>query len=123
MAHVGEQQARKKAKSYDGGGAEKRDYNAKHDLADYVNQIVTVITCDGRNIVGLMLGFDQTINVILQDCHERVYSLDEGVQQVPLGLYIVRGDNVAVIGEVDEDMELAVDLSKVRAPGLRSVVH
>ena len=41
-----------------------------------------------------MKGFDQTINIILDDAHERVFSTQTGVEQVPLGLYIVRGDNV-----------------------------
>ena len=43
---------------------------------------------------GFLKGFDQTINLILDESHERVYSTSEGVEQVILGLYIVRGDNV-----------------------------
>ena len=36
--------------------------------------MVSVITNDGRNIVGILRGFDVTNNLILEDCHERVYS-------------------------------------------------
>ena len=43
---------------------------------------------------GTLKGFDQTINLILDDSFERVYSSGQGVEQVVLGLYIVRGDNV-----------------------------
>ncbi|KAA0185395.1 hypothetical protein HAZT_HAZT002221 [Hyalella azteca] len=43
--------------------------------------------------MGTMKGFDQSINVILDECHERVYSTNRGVEQVILGLYIIRGDN------------------------------
>ncbi len=43
---------------------------------------------------GTLKGFDQTINLILDESHERVYSSGQGVEQVILGLYIVRGDNV-----------------------------
>ena len=43
---------------------------------------------------GKLKGFDQTVNVILEGSHERVYSSTSGVEQVPLGLYIIRGDNV-----------------------------
>ena len=43
---------------------------------------------------GQLKGIDQTINLILDESHERVYSSTEGVEQVILGLYIVRGDNV-----------------------------
>ena len=57
-------------------------------------EIVSVITSDGRNIVGSLKGFDQTTNIILEQSHERVFSEEKGVVQNPLGLYIVRGDNM-----------------------------
>ena len=43
---------------------------------------------------GTLKGFDQTINLILDESHERVYSNTAGVEQVVLGLYIIRGDNM-----------------------------
>ena len=63
-------------------------------LSGYVDSVISVITNDGRHIVGLLKGFDQTTNIILDECHERVYSSTAGVEQVVLGLYIVRGDNM-----------------------------
>lgn len=57
----------------------------------------TLLTSCARSRVhsqGELTGFDQTINVILSASVERVYSLDEPVEEVPLGLYIVRGDNI-----------------------------
>jgi hypothetical protein len=35
-------------------------------------------------------------NMILSDSHERVFSTTAGVEQVVLGLYIIRGDNMYV---------------------------
>ncbi|NWJ10528.1 LSM8 protein, partial [Crypturellus undulatus] len=84
---------------------------------------VAVITSDGRMIVGTLKGFDQTINLILDESHERVFSSSQGVEQVVLGLYIVRGDNVAVIGEIDEETDSSLDLGNIRAEPLNSVVH
>ncbi|XP_057246456.1 LSM8 homolog, U6 small nuclear RNA associated isoform X2 [Malurus melanocephalus] len=72
---------------------------------------------------GTLKGFDQTINLILDESHERVFSSSQGVEQVVLGLYIVRGDNVAVIGEIDEETDSALDLGNIRAEPLNSVVH
>ena len=63
-------------------------------LEGMVDKVVQIVTNDGRNIVGLLKGFDQTTNVILDECHERVFSSESGVEQVVLGLYIVRGDNM-----------------------------
>mmetsp|Transcript_5414 Transcript_5414/g.11026 ORF Transcript_5414/g.11026 Transcript_5414/m.11026 type:complete len:97 (-) Transcript_5414:86-376(-) len=88
-----------------------------------VNKVVTVVTNDGRNIVGNLRGFDQTTNLILDDCHERVFSTTAGVQQEVLGLYIIRGDNIAIIGELDQDVDSQADLSVVRAEPLKPVAH
>jgi len=66
-------------------------------LASMVDARVSVITNDGRHIVGVLRGFDQVVNVILEDCHERVYSTTSGVEHAPLGLYMIRGDNMCVL--------------------------
>jgi len=63
-------------------------------LEGMVDKVVQVVTNDGRNIIGLLKGFDQTTNVILDECRERVFSNDAGVEEVQLGLYILRGDNM-----------------------------
>ena len=43
---------------------------------------------------GTLKGYDQTNNLVLENCHERVYSTSEGVEQIVLGLYIMRGDSM-----------------------------
>lgn len=45
---------------------------------------------------GILAGMDAKSNIILSDSTERVYSADEGVQEVPLGLYLVKGDAMCV---------------------------
>ena len=34
---------------------------------------------------------------------ERVYSADADVEEVPLGLYVIRGDNLCLVGEYDDE--------------------
>uniref|UniRef100_T1IUW5 U6 snRNA-associated Sm-like protein LSm8 n=1 Tax=Strigamia maritima TaxID=126957 RepID=T1IUW5_STRMM len=75
------------------------------------------------NSQGTLKGFDQTINIILDESHERVYSTVQGVEQVVLGLYIIRGDNIAVIGEIDDEMDARLDFNSVRAEPLNAVSH
>ena len=93
-----------------------------------------------------MRGFDQATNLILDESHERVFSPEAGVEQVVLGLYIIRGDNMcartprgeahpietrlrararhrAIIGELDEEQDARRDLSAIRADPLAPVVH
>lgn len=91
-------------------------------LEGYINHTVTVLTSEGRIIVGTLKGCDQTVNLILDDSHERVYS-SSGVEQVTLGLYIVRGDNVALIGEVDEEVDKKIDFNEIKVDPMGSVVH
>jgi U6 snRNA-associated Sm-like protein LSm8 len=52
--------------------------------------------------VGKLVGHDQVQNLIINDAEERVYSPEEAVELVPLGLYVIRGDNVALVGEATE---------------------
>ncbi|KAI2499558.1 snRNP protein [Fragilaria crotonensis] len=70
-------------------------------LSDWKDKSITVVTCDGRLLVGILVGHDQVQNLILKDAQERIYSEEEDVEIVPLGLYMIRGDNVALVGEAD----------------------
>lgn len=92
-------------------------------LATLVDTTISVITADGRNIVGTLRGYDQSTNLILDKCHERVYSTKAGVEQLVLGLYVIRGDNIAVVGELDEDLDRELDLGTMRAAPLKAVVY
>eukprot|EP00579_Thalassiosira_antarctica_P032786 CAMPEP_0201999656 /NCGR_PEP_ID=MMETSP0905-20130828/6177_1 /ASSEMBLY_ACC=CAM_ASM_000554 /TAXON_ID=420261 /ORGANISM="Thalassiosira antarctica, Strain CCMP982" /LENGTH=99 /DNA_ID=CAMNT_0048555927 /DNA_START=184 /DNA_END=483 /DNA_ORIENTATION=- len=79
-------------------------------LSEWSSKPVTVLTCDGRLITGTLAGYDQLQNLILQHSYEKVYSMESPMERVELGLFVVRGDNVAVIsdcasGEDDDDGE------------------
>ncbi|KAI9274579.1 hypothetical protein BDA99DRAFT_476515 [Phascolomyces articulosus] len=88
-------------------------------LQSYVDSSVLIITLDGRVLVGLLKGTDQTANVILSNCEERVFSAD-GTETVPLGLYLVRGDSICTVGLLDEEKESEIDWSQVKAEPLSS---
>ena len=45
----------------------------------------------------MLAGFDQRSDVVLSESVERIYSMDEGVEEVPLGLYLVKGDQMQVV--------------------------
>lgn len=81
----------------------------------YVDRRVLLVLQDGRAIVGVLAGYDQKSNVVLSDSKERIYSIDEGVEEVELGLYLVKGDMIVLIGEIDEAIDQAVDLASIRA--------
>ncbi|KAL1914684.1 uncharacterized protein VTP21DRAFT_8095 [Calcarisporiella thermophila] len=86
-------------------------------LQSFVDHVVSIITCDGRVLVGTLKGFDQITNIILDKCHERVYS-PEGTEILPLGLYLIRGDNVSVVGELDETKDGEIDHASIKGEPL-----
>ena len=86
---------------------------------------MSVVTTDGKSVVGVLKGYDGSTNVILEECVERIYSVDEGVAFVNLGLYLIKGDNVAVVGEVDEakDAEVMAGSDDLHGEPLGPIVH
>ncbi|KAI5805914.1 hypothetical protein EDC01DRAFT_640786 [Geopyxis carbonaria] len=95
-------------------------------LQSFVNKPVTIITSDGRTLTGKLLGCDQTTNLILSSTIERIFALpdsDEPTQEVEHGLYLIRGDNVAVLGLVDEEAEEGIDWTLVKAHPLGGMKH
>ncbi|QRV75908.1 U6 snRNA-associated-like-Sm protein LSm8 [Ceratobasidium sp. AG-Ba] len=88
-------------------------------LQGYVDLLL--VLQDGRAIVGTLVGFDQKSNVALSDSVERIYSMEEGVEEVPLGLYLVKGDMIILIGELDPAIDSETDLSTIRAEPLPGI--
>lgn len=87
------------------------------------DQTVNIITSDGKVIVGTLKGIDNGTNIILDDSHERVYSTDQGVEKHHIGLCVIRGENVALIGQIDRDIDGQLDLINCKAKPLKPVVH
>jgi U6 snRNA-associated Sm-like protein LSm8 len=79
------------------------------NLSSFVDKLVTIITTDGRLLVGHLRGYDQTTNLILSAAQERTISPDEPCTTEDLGLYILRGDNVALVGETEEEKDQSID--------------
>lgn len=73
-----------------------------------VDRRVYVLLRDGRQIVGVLRTFDQFANLVLQDAVERV-SVDGVYAEEERGVYLVRGENVVLFGELDLYREEALD--------------
>ncbi|CCF51924.1 hypothetical protein NDA18_003725 [Ustilago nuda] len=92
-------------------------------IQQYHNQTVLVITQDGRVIVGLLKGSDSVGSIILANSVERIFSSDQGVEELPLGLYILRGDGISLVGQLDVEKDKEVDLSSVLAEPIPETRH
>jgi U6 snRNA-associated Sm-like protein LSm8 len=66
-------------------------------------ETVCVVTSDGRIILGQLVGHDQVQNLVLNEARERVYAEGSPPETVELGLYVIRGDNVCLIADYNED--------------------
>jgi U6 snRNA-associated Sm-like protein LSm8 len=90
-------------------------------IESLIEELVSVITTEGRVYIGILKSFDQSMNIVLTECYERVYSADKGVETIELGLYMIRGDTVAVVSEPDENLESSVKLSQVKAEPMKEM--
>lgn len=75
-----------------------------------VDRKIFVLLRDGRNLFGILRTFDQFANLVLQDTFERIYLQEEGEAparfgEVYRGVFMVRGENVVMMGELDIDRE------------------
>lgn len=68
-------------------------------LVEQLDKQVIVCLRDGRSILGCLRSFDQYANVVLEDAVERIV-VAEIFGDVPLGIFVIRGENVMILGEV-----------------------
>ncbi|KAJ3410425.1 SM-like, degradation of cytoplasmic mRNAs and positively regulates transcription initiation [Chytridiales sp. JEL 0842] len=73
-------------------------------LADIVDRKILVILRDGRKLTGYLRAYDQFANLTVQDCIERIY-VDDSFGEEYRGMFVIRGENVVLLGEVDEERE------------------
>lgn len=77
-------------------------------------------------MVGKLVSCDNSMNLVLQDTVERIIRPREEEmpsEEVPLGVYIVRGDNVAVCGRVDEELDEQINWAEVHGEVIGTTKH
>ncbi|VEU19520.1 DEKNAAC100764 [Brettanomyces naardenensis] len=72
-----------------------------------VDRKVIVTLWDGRTLVGVLRTFDQFANLVIHDGVERIYLLDKKqyAESSKPQTYLIRGENVVMMGELDIDKE------------------
>lgn len=89
-------------------------------LYEQLDKLVLVCLRDGRNFFGWLRSFDQYANLILDNTVERL-TVEDSYADVPIGIFVIRGENVMLLGEVDEERELNVgsSMKQVTEPEIR----
>ncbi|KRX97081.1 U6 snRNA-associated Sm-like protein LSm1 [Trichinella papuae] len=89
---------------------EDRLFGAASLLED-LNKKVLVILRDGRNMIGYLRSVDQFANIVLEDTVERIV-VNNMYSDISMGLFIVRGENVFLVGELDQNKPMEEKLIK-----------
>ena len=76
-------------------------------LVEEVDKKILVQLRDGRKLIGILRSFDQFANILLTDTFER-FQLGDRYGDMKLGLYLVKGESVVLLGEIDEEKDAAI---------------
>jgi len=95
-------------------------------LKEYLNNVVRIITIDGRTYQGFLAAIDNQTNLVLTHTEERVIQTAESGKDNEItepGLIMIRGDLVLLCGLVDEQMDSEIDWMKVKGGPIGSTKH
>uniref|UniRef100_S4RCH1 U6 snRNA-associated Sm-like protein LSm1 n=1 Tax=Petromyzon marinus TaxID=7757 RepID=S4RCH1_PETMA len=67
---------------------------------------------DGRTLIGFLRSIDQFANLVLHQTIERIH-VGKRYGDIPRGIFVVRGENVVLLGEIDADKEQETSLERV----------
>ena len=82
--------------------ARRRCLACLYDSGAHTSRLaLQIVLRDGRHLVGTMRCFDQFSNVVMEDTYER-HVVDGLYGDIPLGLYMIRGDSIVLAGELDD---------------------
>lgn len=87
-------------------------------LVEELDKRLLVQLRDGRKIIGILRSFDQFANLVLEAAVERIVVGNE-YGEIPLGLYVVRGENVVLLGEIDDTKDPPSLLTKVSEAAIK----
>ena len=83
-----------------------------------IKKVVQVITIEGRVFIGTLISFDKNINIVLDNCIERIYNKNKNVKEEKIGYYFIKGDNVALISD-GGDLKKKEDISHIKAEPIK----
>ncbi|KDR78362.1 hypothetical protein GALMADRAFT_245513 [Galerina marginata CBS 339.88] len=85
--------------------ADKPRREAILDLSKYVDERIRVKFTGGREVTGILKGYDQLLNLVLDDVTEELQLPEPHIRS--LGLTVLRGPTITVLNPVDGSEEIA----------------
>lgn len=81
-------------------------------LVVLIAEKLMVLLRDGRTLIGYLRSVDQFANLVLHKTIERIHVGTE-YGDIERGIFIIRGENVVLLGEIDRDKEKNLPLKEV----------
>ncbi|KAK3565864.1 hypothetical protein QTP86_019631 [Hemibagrus guttatus] len=81
-------------------------------LIEDIDKKHLVLLRDGRTLIGILRSIDQFANLVLHQTVERIH-VGKKFGDIPRGIFVVRGENVVLLGEVDLDKDTDQILQRV----------
>lgn len=81
-------------------------------LLEELDKKLMVLLRDGRTLIGYLRSVDQFANIVLHRTIERIH-VGKEYGDIPRGIFIVRGENVVLLGEIDKEKEKDLPLTEV----------
>jgi len=69
-------------------------------LLEELDKKLMVLLRDGRTLIGYLRSVDQFANLVLHQTIERIH-VGKCFGDIPRGVFVVRGENVVLLGEID----------------------
>ncbi len=77
---------------------------------------------DGRKIIGMLRSFDQFANMVVEEAVERII-VGTVYNDLPLGIYLIRGENLVLMGQIDAEREAPPGLTRVDERAIREALR
>lgn len=81
-------------------------------LIEDIDKKHLVLLRDGRTLIGFLRSIDQFANLVLHQTVERIH-VGKKYGDIPRGIFVVRGENVVLLGEIDLEKESDTPLQQV----------
>lgn len=81
-------------------------------LIEEIDKKLLVVLRDGRTLIGYLRSIDQFANLVLHQTIERIH-VGKKYGDMPRGIFIIRGENVVLLGEIDTVKEENTTLTQV----------
>jgi U6 snRNA-associated Sm-like protein LSm1 len=91
-------------------------------LVEELDKKLLIQLRDGRKIIGVLRSFDQFANLVLEEAVERII-VGSQYADVPLGMYLLRGENLVLMGQLDPNHEAPPGMTAVPEAAIREALR